>query len=35
MDAGYFEELESGRLAAKATLIAGGVSVLLVGVWVW
>jgi succinate dehydrogenase / fumarate reductase cytochrome b subunit len=35
MDAGYFEELESGQLAAKATLIAGGVSILLVGVWVW
>jgi succinate dehydrogenase / fumarate reductase, cytochrome b subunit len=35
MDAGYFEELESGRLAAKAVLIAGGVAVLLMGVWVW
>ncbi|NVK41990.1 MAG: succinate dehydrogenase, cytochrome b556 subunit [Oceanospirillaceae bacterium] len=35
MDAGYCEELESGRLAAKVTLIAGGVAVLLAGVWVW
>ncbi len=35
MDFGHLEELESGRMAAKATLIAGGVAVLLAGVWVW
>ncbi|RVU32574.1 MULTISPECIES: succinate dehydrogenase, cytochrome b556 subunit [Neptunomonas] len=35
MDAGHLEELESGTKAAKATLIAGAVAVLLAGVWVW
>ncbi|WP_417585217.1 succinate dehydrogenase, cytochrome b556 subunit [Nitrincola sp.] len=35
MDLGYFEELESGTLAAKVTLILGGVLVLLAGVWIW
>lgn len=35
MDAGHLEELESGTLAAKVTLIAGAVSILLAGVWVW
>lgn len=35
MDAGHFEELESGTMAAKATLIAGAVAILLAGVWVW
>ncbi|KDE39186.1 MAG: succinate dehydrogenase, cytochrome b556 subunit [Nitrincola lacisaponensis] len=35
MDFGYCEELESGRLAAKVTLIAGVVLVLLAGVWIW
>lgn len=35
MDAGYFEELESGQMAAKVTLIAAVVLVLLAGVWVW
>ncbi len=35
MDCGYCEELESGTLAAKVTLGAGAVSILLAGVWVW
>lgn len=35
MDAGYCEELESGRMAAKVTLVIGGVLILLAGVWVW
>jgi succinate dehydrogenase / fumarate reductase cytochrome b subunit len=35
MDCGYCEELESGTLAAKVTLAAGVVSVLLTGVWIW
>lgn len=35
MDMGHCEELESGRLAAKATLVAGGVACLISGVWIW
>jgi len=35
MDMGHCEELESGQLAAKATLIVAGVSILLAGVWIW
>ena len=35
MDCGYCEELESGTMIAKATLVAGIVSVLLAGVWIW
>lgn len=35
MDMGHCEELESGRMAAKATLIASGVACLISGVWVW
>lgn len=35
MDAGHLEELESGTLAAKVTLAAGAVAILLAGVWVW
>lgn len=35
MDCGYFEELESGTLIAKATLVAGVVSTLLAGIWIW
>ena len=35
MDVGYFEELESGRLAAKVTLIVAAVAILLAGVWIW
>ncbi len=35
MDMGHCEEIESGRLAAKVTLIIAGVSILLAGVWVW
>lgn len=35
MDLGYCEELESGQMAAKVTLIASGVLVLIMGVWIW
>jgi len=35
MDMGHCEELESGRMAAKVTLIASGVACLIAGVWVW
>tara|TARA_R110001583_G_scaffold43972_3_gene139691 strand:- start:4790 stop:5167 length:378 start_codon:yes stop_codon:yes gene_type:complete len=35
MDCGYCEELESGALIAKATLVAGVVSTLLAGIWIW
>jgi succinate dehydrogenase / fumarate reductase cytochrome b subunit len=35
MDCGYCEELESGTMIAKLTLVAGVVSVLLAGVWIW
>ena len=35
MDAGHFEELESGMLAAKAALVISGVLIVLAGVWVW
>lgn len=35
MDAGYWEEIESGRAAAKATLIIAAVAILLAGVWIW
>jgi succinate dehydrogenase / fumarate reductase cytochrome b subunit len=35
MDMGHCEEIESGRMAAKVTLIIAGVSILLAGVWVW
>ncbi|KAA0875767.1 succinate dehydrogenase, cytochrome b556 subunit [Nitrincola tapanii] len=35
MDLGHCEELESGKLAAKVTLIVAGVLVLLAGVWIW
>lgn len=35
MDAGHLEELESGTKAAKVTLAAGAVAILLAGVWVW
>ncbi len=35
MDCGYCEELESGTLIAKATLVAGVVSTLLAGIWIW
>lgn len=35
MDFGHCEELESGRMAAKATMIASGVAILLAGVWIW
>jgi len=35
MDAGHFEELESGTMAAKVTLALGVAGVLLAGVWVW
>ncbi|WP_372963928.1 succinate dehydrogenase, cytochrome b556 subunit [Marinobacter sp.] len=35
MDAGIGEELESGRLAAKTTLVVSIVLIILAGVWVW
>lgn len=35
MDAGYCEEIESGRAAAKVTLAVAGVSIVLAGVWIW
>lgn len=35
MDAGYWEEIESGKAAAKATLAVAVVAVLLAGVWIW
>ena len=35
MDAGHWEEIESGHKAAQATLIISGISILLAGVWVW
>ena len=35
MDLGHFETLESAPAAARFTLIAGAVVVVLSGVWVW
>jgi succinate dehydrogenase / fumarate reductase cytochrome b subunit len=35
MDAGHFEELESGMFASKVALGVAGVLILLAGVWVW
>ena len=35
MDMGIGEELESGRIAAKATLAIAIILILLAGVWVW
>ncbi|QJD71099.1 succinate dehydrogenase, cytochrome b556 subunit [Marinobacterium sp. LSUCC0821] len=35
MDAGYCEEIESGKAAAKVTLALSAVAILLAGVWVW
>ena len=35
MDAGHFEELDSGLVAAKATLIIAGILIVLAGVWIW
>jgi succinate dehydrogenase / fumarate reductase cytochrome b subunit len=35
MDAGHFEELESGMMAAKAALAIAGVLILLAGIWIW
>ncbi|UTW04747.1 succinate dehydrogenase, cytochrome b556 subunit [uncultured Amphritea sp.] len=35
MDLGHFEELESGKMAAKVTLVVSAVSILLAGVWIW
>lgn len=35
MDLGHFEELESGRAAAKANLVIAAVFVVLAGVWIW
>ncbi|PAV26283.1 succinate dehydrogenase subunit C [Tamilnaduibacter salinus] len=35
MDMGYGEELESGRLAAKATVVVSVILIVLAGVWIW
>jgi succinate dehydrogenase / fumarate reductase cytochrome b subunit len=35
MDAGHFEELESGLFAAKAALAVAGVLIILAGIWIW
>jgi len=35
MDAGHFEELESGLFAAKAALAIAGVLIILAGIWIW
>lgn len=35
MDLGHCEELESGRLAAKVTLVVAVIAILLAGVWIW
>lgn len=35
MDMGYFEELESAQLAAKAVLVVAAIGIVLAGVWVW
>ncbi|MDO6562248.1 succinate dehydrogenase, cytochrome b556 subunit [Amphritea sp. 1_MG-2023] len=35
MDFGYWEELDSAGIAAKATLAISAVSILLAGVWIW
>ncbi len=35
MDAGHFEELESGVLASKIALGIAGVLIILAGIWVW
>lgn len=35
MDMGIAEELETGRLAAKATIAVSVVLIILAGVWVW
>lgn len=35
MDAGYCEELESGKRAAQVTIIVAVVLIVLAGVWIW
>ncbi len=35
MDAGHFEELDSGLLASKAALVIAGVLIILAGTWIW
>lgn len=35
MDLGYFEELESGRLAANINIVIAAILVVAVGVWIW
>ncbi|WP_417222182.1 succinate dehydrogenase, cytochrome b556 subunit [Amphritea sp.] len=35
MDFGHCEELESGKMAAKVTLVVSAVAILLAGVWIW
>ena len=35
MDMGIGEELESGRLASKITIVVSVILIVLAGVWVW
>ncbi|MAA63925.1 MAG: succinate dehydrogenase, cytochrome b556 subunit [Alteromonadaceae bacterium] len=35
MDMGIGEELQSGRLAAKATVVISVILIVLAGVWIW
>lgn len=35
MDAGYFEEKETGAAASKAVIAISVVGIVLLGVWVW
>jgi len=35
MDAGIGEDLQSGRLAAKITIVVSVILIVLAGVWVW
>ncbi|GGY66638.1 hypothetical protein GCM10007071_11890 [Marinobacter zhanjiangensis] len=35
MDMGIGEELQSGRLAAKLTLVISVILIILAGVWIW
>lgn len=35
MEAGYWEELESGRLSAKGIIFLTGVFAVYLGVWLW
>ena len=35
MDAGHFEELDSGLLASQVALGVAGVLIILAGIWIW